>query len=210
MRYQGGLKHGSRSKSARPHSLGYGKAGQAFLENVVYRSLGVKNDDIVVGPRRGFDNAVIRLDDSRVMIVTTDPVSILPTLGMKESAWLSVHLIASDYATSSQAPEFASFDFNLPSELGTTETEEYLVAVGRECDRIGVSIVAGHTGSYPGAGFTVVGGGTMFGFAGREEYLGPVDVPTRRQRSDDEGRRHRNDRRLGQLLPSISEGEGRT
>lgn len=152
---------------------GFGKANQGLLERAVYRNLGLKRDSVVVGPGRGFDNAVIRIDESRVMIVTTDPVSIIPALGMKESAWLSVHLIASDYVTSSRPPEFASFDFNLPQEMDEEDIEAYLTAVGGECRNLGISIVGGHTGTYPGAGFTVVGGGTIFGFSGQDEYLDP-------------------------------------
>jgi len=151
----------------------FGKADEDLLERVVYRSLGAKRREVLVGPGRGFDNAVIGIGDSRVMIVTTDPVSVIPALGMKASAWLSVHLIASDYWTSSRPPEFASFDFNLPQELEENDIEEYLSAVGKECKRLGISIVGGHTGSYPGAKFTVVGGGTMFGFSGRDEYVDP-------------------------------------
>lgn len=164
---------GTSAAGSNGRPLSFGKADENLLEKIVYRNLGAKRDSILVGPKRGFDNAVIRIGGSRVMIVTTDPVSIIPALGMKESAWLSVHLIASDYATSSQPPEFASFDFNLPRELLETEVEEYLSAVGAECKNLGISIVGGHTGTYPGAQFTVVGGGTIFGFCEQDEYIDP-------------------------------------
>ena len=156
---------------AGPQALG--KADERLLEKVVYRNLGETRESVLVGPRRGFDNAVIRIDERKVMIVTTDPVSIIPALGMEASAWLSVHLIASDYATSSAQPEYASFDFNLPVELRRGEAELYLSAVGAECKELGISIVGGHTGTYPGAQFTVVGGGTIFGFCGADDYVDP-------------------------------------
>jgi hydrogenase maturation factor len=107
------------------------------------------------------------------MVLTADPISIIPTMGMKESAWLSVHLIASDLATSSCPPKFATFVYNLPPELDDASREAYLSAIGKECGRLGVSVVAGHTGTYPGAGFTVVGAGTMFTFAPADKYLDP-------------------------------------
>ena len=104
-------------------------------------------------------------------MMTTDPVSIIPGLGMKASAWLSVHLIASDYTTSGLRPEFATFTYNLPHEMRPSDAEDYLRSVGRECANLGVNVVAGHTGSYPGGGFTVIGGGTMFGFCNEGEYV---------------------------------------
>jgi len=149
-----------------------GKLPPAAMETV-YRSLGRRSSKVVVGPARGFDNAVISVGGRRRMILTTDPVSIIPAVGIEESAWLSVHLIASDYATSGLRPQFATFSFNLPPGLAEAEAKKYLTAVGKECRRLGVTIVAGHTGSYPGGEFTVVGSGTMFGFCDEGEYVVP-------------------------------------
>jgi hydrogenase maturation factor len=134
------------------------------MENVVYVSLGRKSRRMVIGPRKGEDNAVISLGGRRVMILTVDPVSIIPSVGMRLSAWLSVHLIASDYTTSGLRPEYATFSFNFPSELRKASREEYVRSVGKECSRLGITIAAGHTGSYPGGGFTIIGAGSMFGF----------------------------------------------
>jgi len=150
----------------------YGKAADDVME-VVYRSLGAKRRQVLQGPRRGLDNAILSLPGGRVMILTTDPVSMIPALGPKTSAWLSVHLIASDYTTSGAAPEYASFTFNFPAATDPSARDSYLEYVGEACEDIGVSIVAGHTGSYPGADFTVIGGGTMFGLAERGTYVDP-------------------------------------
>jgi len=150
-----------------------GKAGPGFMEEVVYASLGRKSRKLVIGPRKGSDNAVIAAGGGRVMVLTVDPVSIIPSLGMKLSAWLSVHLIASDYTTSGLKPEYATFSFNFPPELGETDREEYIRSIGKECRRLGITVAAGHTGSYPGAGFTVIGAGSMFGFGRRGGYVDP-------------------------------------
>lgn len=144
------------------------------MERVVFSSLGRASSKVVLGPARGLDNAVVSIGKNRRMLMTADPVSIIPGIGMKESAWLSVHLIASDFATSGRSPEFAAFIYNLPRKLRDSDVEEYLTAVGRECRKLGVSVVGGHTGSYPGGGFTVVGGGTMFGFCEEGEYVDPT------------------------------------
>ncbi|HME19394.1 MAG TPA: AIR synthase-related protein [Nitrososphaerales archaeon] len=151
----------------------WGKLDAGTMERIVYGHLGAKSHQVLVGPKRGSDNAIVSIGGRRVLIVTTDPVSVIPALGAKESAWLSVHLIASDYATSGRLPQFATFDFNFPPEMTRSDTESYLKEIGSACRRLGISIVAGHTGSYPGAGYTVVGGGVMFGFAKEGEYVDP-------------------------------------
>jgi hydrogenase expression/formation protein HypE len=151
-----------------------GKEGPEFMEKVIYSNLGLPSRATKVGPGRGFDNGVISLGRGRVMIVTTDPVSAIPAIGMKRSAWLSVHLIASDYTTSGFDPEFAIFNYNFPPSMSTTEREEYVRSVGDECKRLGVTIAAGHTGSYPGGEFTVIGAGTMLGLAPEGKYVTPA------------------------------------
>jgi hydrogenase expression/formation protein HypE len=150
-----------------------GKEGPEFMERVVYQSLGRHARKAVVGPGRGLDNAIVALGHGRVMVVTVDPVSAMPTLGMSLSARLSVHLIASDLTASGTDPEFATFSYNFPPSLRPSEREEYVRSVGAECRRLGIAIVAGNTGSYPGGGFTVIGAGTMFGFATEKGYVTP-------------------------------------
>lgn len=148
-----------------------GKMKRGFMRDAVYSHLGASSPRILRGPQIGIDNAVVSLSETQVLIVTVDPVSVIPALGMRLSAWMSVHLIASDFTTSGHGPELATFSFNFPPELRTDEAETYVKSVGDECRKLGVSIVGGHTGSYPGAGFTVVGGGTMMGIAPSNGFI---------------------------------------
>ncbi len=152
----------------------FGKLQPRLLEEIVFSNLGATNEAVLVGPKNGFDNAIVSLGDRRRLILTSDPLSIIPSIGMKESARLSLHLLASDFTTTGLKPQFAVFDFNLPSELSTRHLEAYFKALGDECKRLGIAIVAGHTGRYPGAGFTVVGGGVLFGDCEEGEYLTPA------------------------------------
>ncbi len=143
------------------------------MEKVVYSHLGLPSRKMKVGPGRGLDNAVVSLGRRRVLVVTVDPVSVIPALGMKLSAWLSVHLIASDLTASGVDPEFATFSYNFPPELAPSARAEYVSRVGEECKNLGVTIVAGNTGTYPGGGFTVIGAGTMFGLGSEGGYVTP-------------------------------------
>ncbi len=150
-----------------------GKADFGFMEDVVYRSLGRRDPRLLVGPAKGFDNAVLSLGGGRVMAFTVDPVSLIPKVGASASGWLSVHLIASDLATSGIMPEYATFSFNFPGEVTRPQRAAFVRSIGEECGRLGVSIAAGHTGSYPGAGLTVVGAGSMFGFGREGAFVDP-------------------------------------
>ena len=144
------------------------------MERVVYPQLGSPSRKMRVGPGRGLDNGVITIGNGQVVIVTVDPVSAIPRFGMKLSGWLSVHLIASDLTSSGIDPEFAIFSYNFPPIMTSYEREEYIRAIGAECKELGIAIAAGHTGTYPGGGYTVIGSGTMIGFAKEGRYLTPA------------------------------------
>ena len=152
---------------------GLGKVDRDFLSRVLLRNTGAVSDSVIVGPGIGLDNAVLAVGGGNVMVVTADPLSIIPSIGMERSAWLTVHELASDLTTSAVRPQFAVLDFNLPPSLKMGAFGRYVKAVSDECGRLGVSIVGGHTGKYPGSGFTVVGGGVMMGLAREGAYLTP-------------------------------------
>ena len=150
-----------------------GKEKPEFMEKVVYANLGRPSRKVVIGPGWGLDNGVVSVGPGRVMVVTVDPVSVIPAFGLELSAWASVHLIASDYTSSGSRPQFATFSYNFPPSMRESEKRKYIAAMGRECDRLGVSIVGGHTGTYPGGGNTIVGTGSMMGFCDEDEFVSP-------------------------------------
>jgi hydrogenase expression/formation protein HypE len=152
---------------------GLGKVDRDFLRRVLLRNLGAKNEDVLVGPGMGLDNAVLSIGGGRVMVVTADPLSMIPSVGMEDSAWLTVHELASDLTTSAVRPQFAVLDYNLPPSLSMEDFQRYVKAVGKECSKLGVSIIGGHTGKYPGSDFSVVGGGMMMGTAAESDYVTP-------------------------------------
>jgi hydrogenase maturation factor len=150
-----------------------GKEEPGFMEEAVYQHLGRRSHQVIVGPGRGLDNGIILVAPDRVMILTVDPVSVIPEFGIELSAWTSVHLIASDYFTSGAKPQYATFSYNFPASMSGADREAYVKAIGDECQHLGISIVGGHTGSYPGGGYTVIGTGSMFGFCKEGAYVSP-------------------------------------
>ncbi len=148
-----------------------GKAGRRYLQKIIYPRLGATRREIIVGPGFGLDNAVVRLGAGKVLVATTDPLSFIPALPPRDSAWLSVNLLASDLTTSGLAPQYGIFDFNLPPAMRGQEFAEYWKAFHTECKRLGVAIIGGHTGRYQGCGYSVIGGGVMYSIGGDGRYL---------------------------------------
>ncbi len=141
---------------------------------MVFANLGAKRSSVLVDPGHGLDNAVISLGGKKVLVVTSDPLSIIPSVGLKDSAWLSVHLLASDLTTSGTDPQFAMLDLNLPPKMDLASVSTYVTALSDECKRLGIAIVGGHTGRYPGSDYTVVGGGMMFSVVDEDSYVTPA------------------------------------
>lgn len=152
---------------------GLGKVERDFLSRVLLKNTGATNGAVVVGPGMGMDNAVLSVGNGRVMVITADPLSMIPSIGLERSAWLTVHELASDLTTSAVRPQFAVLDYNIPPALEMDDFEVYAKAVSSECRRLGVSILGGHTGRYPGGGFSIVGGGMMMGLSEDGAYLTP-------------------------------------
>jgi hydrogenase expression/formation protein HypE len=148
-----------------------GKVSREYLDRVIYHSLGSKRHKVLVGPHFGVDNAVVRIGTGRVLVVTTDPLSFIPELGARESAWLSVNLLASDLTTSGFPPQYGVFDFNLPPTMKDSNFTAYWDSFHRECSRLGLAIVGGHTGRYEGCDYTIIGGGVMFAEGPEDSYL---------------------------------------
>lgn len=149
----------------------FGKPSQEYLRKVIFRQLGAKRRNVIVGPRFGVDNAILRTAPGKVLVATTDPVSFIPGLRPEESAWLSLNLIASDLTTSGFAPQFGIFDFNLPPQMTDAIFTAYWQAFHTECLRLGVAIVGGHTGRYPGCDYSVIGGGVLYAVGPETDYL---------------------------------------
>ncbi len=148
-----------------------GKFPADLMEKMVYPRLGARSDAVLVGPGQGLDTAVVRLGHNQVLVVTSDPFSVIPVLGFRDSAWLSVHLLASDLSTCGFPPRFVVVNFSLPPRMKDEEFEEYWDAFSSECKQLGIAVLGGHTGRYVGSDYTVIGGGVMMTLAPENWYL---------------------------------------
>jgi len=148
-----------------------GKVSRAFFENVIARHLGERRKDVAVGPANGVDVGVVRLPDGRAMILTTDPIYIVPQYGWERAAWFAFHILASDLTTSGVAPEYITMDWNLPMDIEDDQIETMLRVMDRECRKYGAAIVTGHTGRYEGCAYPMVGGATFLAIAPKDGWV---------------------------------------
>jgi len=149
-----------------------GKISPEVFDEIIYPRLGYKNKNIIVGPRHGVDFGVVDLGD-KVMILTTDPVFVVPEYGWERSAWFAVHILASDEAVSGIKPTYMSIDLNLPMEMTKDELEKVWTIIHEECVKLGIAVVCGHTGRYTGCSYPMVGGATVIGIGPKDSYVTP-------------------------------------
>ncbi len=148
-----------------------GKPDRRLMSTTIFRWTGAKSSRVVKGPEQGVDTSVLGVGHGQVVILSTDPVSIIPSLGLQKSAWLSVHGVASDVATSGVAPRFAMFDLNLPPSLPDSDLRKYWQHIHVTCREIGISILGGHTGRFAGCDYTVVGSATFFAMGEKGAFV---------------------------------------
>jgi hydrogenase maturation factor len=148
-----------------------GKINANDFENIIFNNCGYNRSEVSVGPQFGVDVSVIDLPNGLAIAATSDPLSLIPSLGLQESAWLSVQLMANDMATTGFAPMYAQFVLNLPETFSTLEFNQYWQHIHSFAKEIGVAITGGHTGFIEGQNSTIAGGGTFFTIAPKNEIL---------------------------------------
>jgi len=149
-----------------------GKIHPEFFNKVIYPRLGAKDASVIVKPQHGVDFGVVDLGDN-VMVLSTDPFYIAKELGMEKAAWFAVHILASDVAVSGIRPRYLSVDLNLPPEMTEDELTKMWDTVHKECERLGINVVTGHTARYAGCNYPMVGGATMIGIDKKEKLIAP-------------------------------------
>jgi hydrogenase maturation factor len=156
-----------------------GKISPEIFDRVILPHLGRKRRGILLGPQHGVDVGVIDLGGGKVMALTTDPVFIVPPYGWERSAWFAVHILASDAATSGLPPTYMTIDLNLPLSMSRKPFESMWKTIHRECERLGIAIVAGHTGRYEGCEYPMVGGATVMAIGSKDRYVAPTMAKVR-------------------------------
>lgn len=148
-----------------------GKISIPLFDRTVATMGGRQRPEVRIGPRFGVDVSMIDIPGGMTMAMTSDPLSLIPSLGLEASAWLSVHLMANDMATTGFGPMYGQFVLNLPDTLSEADFKQYWAYIHRFCTDIGVAITGGHTGFVAHQHSTISGGGTLVTIAPRNTML---------------------------------------
>ena len=148
-----------------------GKIHQSFFEETILKQCGFSRKEVSTGPGFGVDVSVVDLPNGLAMALTSDPLSLIPSLGLQESAWLSVQLMANDMATTGHAPMYGQFVLNLPAHFSSDDFRMYWNYIHQFCKDIKLSITGGHTGFIEGQNSTIAGGGTFITITPKEKIL---------------------------------------
>ncbi|MEW6141896.1 MAG: AIR synthase family protein [Chloroflexota bacterium] len=149
-----------------------GKISPAVFEELIFPRLGAKSDEVLVGPQHGVDAGIVEIGGKAVSF-TCDPVFIVPQYGWERAAWFAIHIIASDSVTTGLKPKFLSIDLNLPMEMTQKQLETMWTVMHQQCERMGITIITGHTARYENCHYPMVGGATITGIGELEGYVSP-------------------------------------
>ncbi|MFC1904803.1 AIR synthase family protein [Chloroflexota bacterium] len=149
-----------------------GKISAKIFNELIFPRLGAKSDHILVGPQHGVDVGIVEIGDKAVSF-TCDPVFIVPEYGWKRAAWFTIHILASDSVTCGLKPKFLSIDLNLPMEMTKAQLEIMWDTMHEECNKLGISVICGHTARYENCHYPMVGGATIVGIGEKDEYVTP-------------------------------------
>lgn len=142
-----------------------GKVPPKVLEETVFRHLGARRREVVVGPSVGLDGAVIRIG-SRFLVTSMDPI----TGAVERIGWEAVNINANDVATFGVQPAFFSSCILFPED----STEKTVEIICRQIDlgakELGIAVIGGHSETTPRLQFPIIVGCCM-GIVGEEGYV---------------------------------------
>mgnify|MGYP005831076997 CR=1 FL=1 len=150
-----------------------GKIDRTVFDKIIFPKLGIHDKKVIVGPQHGVDAAVILLDEVKrdIMVIAEDPTFGLPSL-LDNFGWAIVHICASDVAVLGVPPKYMTICLLLPPGTDASLLDSIWTQIHNECTKLGISIVGGHTGIYPGISYPLNGGCTVIGL-GREDQITP-------------------------------------
>ncbi|MDH5461363.1 MAG: AIR synthase family protein, partial [Candidatus Bathyarchaeota archaeon] len=130
-----------------------GKVPAEILQKVVFKHLGAKRSDVVLGPAVGEDAAIVKTGEM-ILVTATDPVT-----GAEEwLGWLAVNVSANDVATCGVKPLWFSSSILLPEGADEELVERICGQMGRAANQLNVAIIGGHCEATPGLDHPVVVG----------------------------------------------------
>ena len=151
-----------------------GKIDEAAFRALVRGKFGRRDPSVIVPPRSGIDAGVVDLGRGRVLVVAEDPIFTMPRLPLEMFGRFTVHIGASDVAVMGVRPRYMTYSLLLPPETPRDDLRRIIDAIHKAARGLGIAIVGGHTGHYPGFTAPTIGGITVFAVARRKDIVTPA------------------------------------
>lgn len=142
-----------------------GKVPLKILREIVFKNLGIKRQEVVLGPSAGFDGAVIDFSD-KSLIVSMDPI----TGAFERIGWLAVNINANDVATFGVKPAFFSSCILLSENADRQTVKTICSQMDKASKTLEMAIIGGHCEVTPGLVSPIVIGCAM-GIADKGKYV---------------------------------------
>ena len=142
-----------------------GKIPIDLLTEVVFKNLGAKRKEVVLGPTAGVDGSVLDVGN-KSLIVSMDPI----TGAVERIGWSAVNVNANDIATFGVEPIFLVSCIMLPEGAERSTVETITRQMDAAAKDLGIAIVGGHCESTPGLTNPIVVGCIM-GLTDRGNYI---------------------------------------
>jgi len=151
-----------------------GKIDEADFRSLVQGKFGRRDPSVIVPPRTGVDAGVIDLGAGRVLVVAEDPIFTMPRLPLEMFGRFTVHIGASDVAVMGVKPRYMTYTLLLPPETAREDVRRIVGSIHLAARGLGLAIVGGHTGFYPGFAAPTIGGITVFAVGRRRDLVTPA------------------------------------
>jgi len=142
-----------------------GKVPTEVLQKIVFKHLGKKRNDVILGPSIGEDAAIVKVG-KEVLAIAADPIT-----GAEEwLGWLVVNVSANDVATCGVRPIWFTSCILLPKGSKEGLIEKICSQMDRAARRLNIAIIGGHCEITPGLEHPIVTGCSI-GIAENGKYV---------------------------------------
>jgi len=142
-----------------------GKVSMEILKETIFKNLGFKRKEVVLGPKEGMDGAVLDFGN-RSLIASMDPIT-----GAEERiGWLAVNVNANDVATFGVKPAFFLSGILIPEKANKEKINEISVQIDKAAKDLEIAIIGGHCEVSRGISNPIVVG-CMMGITEKGNYV---------------------------------------
>ncbi|WP_042701482.1 AIR synthase family protein [Thermococcus sp. PK] len=142
-----------------------GKVPPEVLEKIVFNLLGVEDERVIIKSGVGIDAAAIDFGEN-VLVASSDPI----TGAEKHIGFYAINVNANDVATFGAKPRWFLATILLPENADENLLKEIMEDMHRSAEKLGISIVGGHTEVTIGLNRPIVIG-TMLGEVKKEKLV---------------------------------------